>query len=106
MFVVEENLSTDVDVDDDDDDEAEYNTINSAVVDEKEIAADVIGEIFGNTRSHFLPYVETSVSELIKLSNHHSEGVRKSVVVSLFRFVTTFYSMSNPTQWEAGLPVV
>ncbi len=94
-----------MDVDDDDDDEAEF-TINSAIVDEKEIAADVIGEIFENTRSNFLPYVETSVSELVKLANHHSEGVRKSVVASLFRFVITFYSMSNPTQWEAGLPVV
>ncbi|CAG8743597.1 15757_t:CDS:10, partial [Rhizophagus irregularis] len=70
-----------------------------------EIAADVIGEIFENTRSNFLPYVEASISELVKLASHHSGGVRKSVVSSLFRFLTTFYSMSNPTQWEAGLPV-
>ncbi|CAB4443681.1 unnamed protein product [Rhizophagus irregularis] len=100
----EENLSTDIDIDDDDDDDAEY-AINSAIVDEKEIAADVIGEIFENTRSNFLPYVEASISELVKLASHHSGGVRKSVVSSLFRFLTTFYSMSNPTQWEAGLPV-
>ena len=105
MPIAEENLSTDVDVDDDDDDDAEF-AINSAIVDEKEIAADVIGEIFENTRSNFLPYVETSMSELVKLADHHSEGVRKSVVTSLFRFLTTFYSMSNPTQWGAGLPVV
>jgi hypothetical protein len=105
MYIAEENLSTDIDIDDDDDDDAEY-AINSAIVDEKEIATDVIGEIFENTRSNFLPYVETSISELVKLASHHSEGVRKSVVSSLFRFLTTFYSMSNPTQWEAGLPVV
>ncbi|CAG8438463.1 984_t:CDS:10 [Funneliformis caledonium] len=80
-------------------------TINSAIVDEKEIAADVIGEIFANTRSNFLSYVEASISELVKLSNHHSEGVRKSVISSLVSFLITFYSMSNPTQWEAGLPV-
>lgn len=105
MYLAEENLSTDIDIDDDDDDDAEY-AINSAIVDEKEIAADVIGEIFENTRSNFLPYVETSISELVKLASHHSGGVRRSVASSLFSFLTTFYSMSNPAQWEAGLPVV
>ncbi|CAG8828572.1 30495_t:CDS:2, partial [Racocetra persica] len=79
-------------------------TIGSAVVDEKEVAAEAIGEIFENTRSHFIPYVESTLQELIKLSNHHSESVRKVVVGSLFSFLSTFYSMSNPTKWEPGLP--
>ncbi|CAG8717211.1 14443_t:CDS:2, partial [Dentiscutata heterogama] len=98
----EEDLSCDLDIDDEEDTEI---TIGSAVVDEKEIAAEAIGEIFENTRSHFLPYVESTLQELIKLSNHHSETVRKVVVGSLFSFLATFYSMSNPTKWEPGLPV-
>ncbi|CAG8674754.1 3854_t:CDS:10, partial [Acaulospora morrowiae] len=79
--------------------------VNSAIADEKEIAADVIGEIFENIRSHFLPYVDTTLQELIKLSDHHSDGVRKSVIGSLFQFLVTFYNMSNPVQWQPGLPL-
>ncbi|KAF0447599.1 ARM repeat-containing protein [Gigaspora margarita] len=98
----EEDLSCDLDIDDEEDTEI---TIGSAVIDEKEIAAEAIGEIFENTRSHFLPYVESTLKELIELSNHHSESVRKVVVGSLFSFLATFYSMSNPVKWEPGLPV-
>lgn len=103
--LVDENLSSDIDVEDDDDDNGAI-TINSAIVDEKEVASDALGEIFENTRSHFIPYVDTSLQELIKLSNYHSESVRKTAVGSLVRFLITFYSMSNPIQWEPGLDLV
>ncbi|CAG8515602.1 454_t:CDS:10 [Diversispora eburnea] len=96
------NLSSDIDIEEDDDENGTI-TINSAIVDEKEVASDAIGEIFENTRSHFLPYVDSSLQELIKLSNYHSESVRKTAVGSLIRFLITFYSMSNPVQWEPGL---
>ncbi|CAG8721801.1 8732_t:CDS:10, partial [Cetraspora pellucida] len=102
LSVEEEEDLCDLDIDDEEDTEI---TIGTAVVDEKEVAAEAIGEIFENTRSHFLPYVESTLQELIKLSNHHSESVRKVVVGSLFSFLATFYSMSNSTKWEPGLPV-
>lgn len=79
---------------------------NSAIADEKEIAADALGELFENTRSHFLPYVEQSMTELVQLSDHISEGVRKAVVGSLFNFLKTFSRMSNPPPFEPGLPLV
>ncbi|CAG8543455.1 8473_t:CDS:10 [Ambispora gerdemannii] len=104
LFSINENqLEEEAEVDEDinEDDFA----VNSAVVDEKEIAADAIGEIFQHTRGHFLPYVELCVVELKKLSNHYSEGVRKAVTCSLFSFLSTFYSMSDPAEWQPGLPL-
>ncbi|CAG8556198.1 1412_t:CDS:10, partial [Racocetra fulgida] len=71
LSVEEEEDLCDLDIDDEEDTEI---TIGSAVVDEKEVAAEAIGEIFENTRSHFIPYVESTLQELIKLSNHHSES--------------------------------
>lgn len=96
--------SSNIDSDDDDDDFGAL-AFNSAVADEKEFAADALGELFENTQSHFLPYVESSIQELNQLSFHISDGVRKAVVGSLFAFVRTFYTISNPGEWVPGLPV-
>ncbi|OZJ01999.1 hypothetical protein BZG36_04727 [Bifiguratus adelaidae] len=97
------DLTTDA-FDDDDDLLAGFN-FNSAIADEKEVAADALGELFQHTRSAFLPYVENALNELVTLSAHISEGVRKAVVGSLFTYLKTFYLMSNPPDWQAGLPV-
>jgi hypothetical protein len=91
---------------DDDDEGLSPFSFNSAIADEKEIAADALGEIFENTRSHFLPYVEPTMNELVQLSAHISEGVRKAVINSFFTFLQTFYVMSSPAQWVPGLPLV
>ncbi|CAG8690182.1 1184_t:CDS:10, partial [Ambispora leptoticha] len=104
LFSINENQLEEEAEDGEDVDEDDF-AVNSAVVDEKEIAADAIGEIFQHTRAHFLPYVEQCVVELKKLSNHYSEGVRKAVTCSLFNFISTFYSMSDPAEWQAGLPL-
>ncbi|KAI7878296.1 ARM repeat-containing protein [Lichtheimia hyalospora FSU 10163] len=96
--------SSNIESDDDDDDFGAL-AFNSAVADEKEFAADALGELFENTQSHFLPYVESSIQELNQLSFHISDGVRKAVVGSLFAFVRTFYTISNPDEWVPGLPI-
>ncbi|KAF9119021.1 hypothetical protein BGW39_000665, partial [Mortierella sp. 14UC] len=77
----------------------------SAIADEKEVAADTIGEFFQHTRTAFLPYVESSVKELVNLTTHMSDGVRKASCGALFNFLRTFYKISNPVEWKAGLPV-
>lgn len=92
--------------DDDGEDTEEQNYVfRSAIADEKEVAADTIGELFRHTRSAFLPYVEQSVKVLLVLLPHMSEGVRKASSSALFAFVRTFYSLSNTGEWKAGLPV-
>ncbi|KAI8639975.1 armadillo-type protein [Parasitella parasitica] len=78
---------------------------NSAIADEKEFAADALGEIFESTQTHFLPYVESAVEDLTELSFHLFDGVRKAVVGSLFSFLKTFYVMSGFDEWKAGLPL-
>ncbi|KAI9302006.1 armadillo-type protein [Cunninghamella echinulata] len=92
------------DGDEDEDDFSAFN-FNSAIADEKEFAADALGELFENTRSQFLPYVESSVQELSELSYHLFDGVRKAVTGSLFSFLKTFYVLSNQEEWTPGLPV-
>ncbi|KAF9953080.1 hypothetical protein BGZ72_005712 [Mortierella alpina] len=77
----------------------------SAIADEKEVAADTIGEFFQHTRAAFLPYVESSVKELVNLTTHMSDGVRKASCGALFNFLRTFYKLSNCDEWKAGLPV-
>ncbi|KAI8988658.1 armadillo-type protein [Pilobolus umbonatus] len=104
----ESHLDSEIDLtlgdNDDDDDDSAYN-FNSAIADEKEFAADALGELFENTQSHFLPYVETAVDELTELSAHVFDGVRKAVVGSLFSFLKTFYIMSGAEDWTPGLPL-
>ncbi|CAO3593935.1 unnamed protein product [Absidia cylindrospora] len=92
------------DGEDDEDDFSAFN-FNSAIADEKEFAADALGELFENTRSHFLPYVEPAVQELTELSFHLFDGVRKAVTGSLFSFLKTFYMLADHGDWVAGLPV-
>ncbi|EPB87956.1 hypothetical protein HMPREF1544_05247 [Mucor circinelloides 1006PhL] len=89
---------------DEEDDDSAFN-FNSAIADEKEFAADALGELFESTQTHFLPYVEPAVQELTELSFHLFDGVRKAVVGSLFSFLKTFYLMSGSEEWKAGLPV-
>lgn len=80
--------------------------ISSAIAVEKEIAADTLGILFASVEDDFLPYLEQSTNELIKLLDHYYEGIRKSAVSSLFEFIKTFYSLSKPEPWQPGVPVV
>ncbi|CEP13770.1 hypothetical protein [Parasitella parasitica] len=91
-------------MDDDLDEDFENYNYNSAIADEKEFAVDALGELFANTKSHFLPYVDEALQELQKLTDHIFEGVRKSAIQSLFTFLKTFYTMSNPDPWTVGVP--
>ncbi|KAI8075033.1 armadillo-type protein [Gongronella butleri] len=90
---------------DDDDDDLNLLNFNSAVADEKEFAVDALGELFENTGTHFLPYVEQAVQELVALSEHLFDGVRKAVTGSLFAFLKTFYNLSEHGEWTPGLPI-
>lgn len=76
--------------------------VNSALAVEKEIAADTIGTLFAATQSHFLPFVEPCVLELVALLPHYYEGIRKSATDSLLEIVRTFYDLSDHTEWVSG----
>ncbi|KAJ1653577.1 hypothetical protein IWQ61_006328 [Dispira simplex] len=94
------------------DDEVDPFYVSTALADEKEVAADVLGELFEATSRHFLPYTEATVQELVKLIEHDADGVRTASVSALFKCLVTIYRMSLPQDrrevdptWEAGLPL-
>ncbi|KAJ2136097.1 hypothetical protein GGH17_002097, partial [Coemansia sp. RSA 788] len=73
----------DPEMEDDDDMPLGFNT---AISDEKEVAADAVGQLFASTTTAFLPYVEEITAELIKLLDHFSDTARKAATVALFTF--------------------
>lgn len=96
-----------LDIEDDADElEKLFGGVNSGIAIEKEVAADAIGDIFAATGQSFLPYVERSVTVLVKLLDHYYEGIRKSALSSLFKFINSFYDLSEPASWTAGINVV
>ncbi|KAI0070029.1 ARM repeat-containing protein [Panus rudis PR-1116 ss-1] len=76
--------------------------VNSTICIEKEIAADTIGVLIANTKSHFLPFMEQSVIELTGQLAHYYDGIRKSATDSLLEIVRTFYELSGPVEWTPG----
>ena len=80
--------------------------VNSGIAVEKEVAADIMGDLFASTQIHFLPFVEPCTLELIKLLPHYYEGIRKSAINSLLEIVRTFYEISDHEDWVPGSNVV
>lgn len=76
--------------------------VSTAVAIEKEVAADSLGELFQHTRSAFLPYVERATEELIPLTSHFYQGIRKSAIATLFTFINTLYELSQSPAWQPG----
>ncbi|KAJ1852953.1 hypothetical protein IW147_005805 [Coemansia sp. RSA 720] len=95
--------NTDEDPDMDDDDMPLG--FNTAISDEKEVAADAVGQLFASTTTAFLPYVEEIAAELIKLLDHFSDTARKAATVALFTFVRTFSKIASPDPWMPGVPL-
>lgn len=93
-------------IDTDDDDESIEMNVNSALQLEKEIAADVLGEIFVNVKESFLPYLATATEQLIELVDTFYEGARKAALSALWKFVVTLGELQVTQPWQPGLPVV
>ncbi|WFC99325.1 hypothetical protein MYAM1_002069 [Malassezia yamatoensis] len=100
-------VSGDDDGDDDFVDMEELNdaflNVSTAVAVEKEVAADSLGELFQHTKHCFLPYVQKSIEELIPLTSHFYQGIRKSAIATLFTFINTLYDLSSPAPWVPGI---
>ena len=78
--------------------------VNSAIAVEKDVAADTMGTLFAATGENFLPYVEQCTLELIELTKHYCEGIRKSSGDSLLEIIRTFYELPEPAEWQPGPP--
>ena len=105
------------DDDDDDDiigdgdgDEDDWQDIDgiTAVAMEKEIAAEVAGDILTYTKAKYLPYINKTVDSMLKLMDHMYEGVRKAAVSTLWRAYACLWEMAEGTameKWRPGIPL-
>ncbi|PSN75626.1 ARM repeat-containing protein [Corynespora cassiicola Philippines] len=93
-----------------DDDEDDWDDIGgvTAVAMEKEIAAEVYGDIITHTRREFLPFLEQTVQKLLELIEHHYEGIRKAAIGTLWRTYACLVGLSEgdgQAKWKPGLPL-
>jgi hypothetical protein len=92
-------------VDDDEWDDLEGVT---AVAMEKEIAAEVYGDIITHTRREYIPYLEQTVTKLLELVDHSYEGIRKAALGTLWRTFACLFGMAEGdgmAKWSPGLPL-
>ncbi|XP_075230407.1 importin-4-like [Lycorma delicatula] len=96
-FPVYEDLSDTADEEDidhesdisEDEDVAAY-TVENAYVEEKEEACVALREIAENTGSAFLPYLEKSFDEVLKLLTYPQDDIRKAAVGAVTQFIINF----------------
>ncbi|OLL25602.1 putative importin subunit beta-4 [Neolecta irregularis DAH-3] len=81
---------------------AKLTAVHSAVAMEKEVAADVIAEIFAHTKISFEPFLEPAIDKLLSCTTHIYEGLRKNAIGSLWRITGVLYEMSSPADWSPG----
>lgn len=99
-----------MDGDDEDEDEdleeldALFNNVNSEIAIEKEIACEVVGQIFEASKAAYLPYLDQTVQILIEKLEHYYEGIRKSALSSLFTIMKAYYLMAEPEEWQGKNP--
>lgn len=92
---------------DDDDDWDDLEGV-SAVAMEKEIAAEVYGDIITHTRREYIPYMEATVTKLLELVDHSYEGIRKAALGTLWRTFACLFGMAEGdgmAKWKPGLPL-
>lgn len=94
----------------DDEDDEDWDDLEgvSAVAMEKEIAAEVYGDIITHTRREYIPYLETTVTKLLELVDHSYEGIRKAALGTLWRTYACLFGMAEGdgmAKWQPGLPL-
>ena len=114
-FRVSEASNTDGDVDvtqgnEDAGDDGEWSDIDgvTAVAMEKEVATDCFGDIVSNTKRQYLPHLEKTVTQLLGITNHSFEGVRKGAISALWRSYATLWQLAEDDglpKWKPGLPL-
>ena len=85
-------------------------TAVNAIALEKEVAAEVMGEVLSHCKRGYLPYIERTVEVLSLKLQHPYEGVRKASVSTLWRAYATFWQISEEEgkmgKWVPGIPLV
>ncbi|KAL9102305.1 MAG: hypothetical protein Q9163_002523 [Psora crenata] len=90
--------------DDDWDDDMD---VVSALVQEKEIAVEVLGDILTHTTKDYLPYMEKTIEAILPLAEHSYDGIQKAALATLFRAYAAVWEVQadNIKKWKPGIPV-
>ncbi|CAH3171023.1 unnamed protein product [Porites lobata] len=88
----------DLEDDDEDDDEVTGYSVENAYLEEKEDTCNALGEVAENSGKEFLPYLDESFKEVLKLVQFPHTGVRKGAVMALGQFCSVFHNLLQ----EAG----
>ena len=96
-----------VDASDDDDEWDDDLEVISAVAQEKEIAAEVLGEILTHATKDYLPYMEKTIEAVLPLVEHEYEGLQKAALSTLFRAYAAVWELQPDeiSKWKPGLPL-
>ncbi|MDI1489575.1 MAG: hypothetical protein OHK93_000772 [Ramalina farinacea] len=104
-----EDLDVDelADASDDDDEWDDDLEVISAVAQEKEIAAEVLGEILTHATKDYLPYMEKTIEAVLPLVEHEYEGLQKAALSTLFRAYAAVWELQPDeiSKWKPGLPL-
>jgi len=79
----------------------------TAIAMEKEIAVEVIADVFSHTRENFAPYFEKTVESVMGLIQHNYEGIRKMALSTLWRAYACLWGMMEDhtgQKWTPGMP--
>ncbi|KAI4129907.1 MAG: hypothetical protein LQ338_001992 [Usnochroma carphineum] len=79
----------------------------TAVAQEKEIAAEVVGDIVTHVTRPYIPYIEKTVEVVLPLTAHSYEGVRRAAIGTLYRLYAAVWELQPEElqKWEPGLPL-
>ncbi|KAK5715533.1 hypothetical protein LTR15_010178 [Elasticomyces elasticus] len=81
----------------------------TAVAMEKEIAAEVIGDILTHSKAKYMPYMQKTVETVLPLLDHSYEGVRKSSVGTMWRAYACLWGLAEDNgmqKFQPGLPLM
>ena len=96
------------DGDEEDDDWEDIGGV-TAVAMEKEIAAEVTGDILTYTKSKYNPYIQQTVEIMLSMVDHSYEGVRKAAISTLWRAYACLWEMEEESgkieKWKPGIPL-
>ena len=98
----------DVEIDGDEDEWDDLTTIGPMAL-EKEIAIEVLGDVISNTKSAYLPYFEKTIENILPLTEHTYEAIRKATISTLHRAFASLWDVSEEEgqmeHWKPGLPL-
>ncbi|XP_058803486.1 importin-4-like [Phymastichus coffea] len=86
----------DTDNEDDDDEDFVGYSVENAYVEEKEEAILALREIAENTKEAFMPYLESSFEEVLKVVNYPQEDIKKAAIDALMQFTVNFSKIETP----------